>query len=274
VPLFENAVISLTTDFGLEDPYVGVMKGVILSVNPEGRIVDLSHGIPSHDVLAGALALLASCEYFPLGTVHVAVVDPGVGSQRRPILAVTEKYAFVGPDNGLFGPVFRRLKPVRFFELTEERYFHSPISRTFHGRDIFAPVAAHLSLGTPPEKFGPVIEDFVQLEWPSPRQIGKGRISGEVLRADKFGNLITNISAEDLAQNGISLSRIVIRIGKHWVTRMCLSYAEALPGEPFAIMGSSGLLEISVKQASAAELLRAHPRQTFEVGLTDGSGTS
>jgi S-adenosylmethionine hydrolase len=269
VPPFKNAVISLTTDFGLDDPYVGVMKGVILSVNPEARIVDLSHGIPSQDVLAGALTLLANCDYFPVNTIHVAVVDPGVGSQRRPILAVTEKYAFVGPDNGLFAPVLRRMNPVQIFHLTEESYFRSPVSRTFHGRDIFAPVAAHLSLGTPPERLGSVVEEIVPLEWPAPRQIGEQRLSGEVLRVDKFGNLITNISAEDLAQSGIPLSSIVIRIGNHSVTRMFLSYAEAPPEEPFGIIGSSGLLEISVKRASAARELGITSHQALELAASN-----
>jgi S-adenosylmethionine hydrolase len=266
---FKDAVISLTTDFGLEDPYVGVMKGVILSVNPEARIVDLSHGIPSHDVLAGAFALQAGCEYFPANTIHVAVVDPGVGSRRRPILAITERYAFLGPDNGVFALVFRRLKPVRILHLTEARYFLSPVSQTFHGRDIFAPVAAHLSLGTPPEMFGRPIDDLVLLEWPRPQQIDKRKVLGEVLRIDKFGNLITNISAEDLAQSGISLSSINIRIGNYSVTRMCLSYAESPPGEPFGIIGSSGLLEISVNQGSAARQLGAETHKRLELSARD-----
>jgi S-adenosyl-L-methionine hydrolase (adenosine-forming) len=269
VPAFKNAVISLTTDFGLEDPYVGVMKGVILSVNPEATIVDLSHGIPSHDILAGALTVLSSCEYFPANTIHVTVVDPGVGSERRPILAITEKYAFLGPDNGVFAPVLRRMKPVGILHLTEERYFRSPVSQTFHGRDVFASVAAHLSLGTPPERFGRTIEDLIPLKWPLPRPIDKQRISGEVLRVDKFGNLITNISAEDLAQSGISRSSIIIRIGNHAVTRMCLSYAEASPGEPFGIIGSSGLLEISVNQASAARQLGVENSQSLELAARD-----
>jgi S-adenosyl-L-methionine hydrolase (adenosine-forming) len=269
VPRFKDAVISLTTDFGVEDPYVGVMKGVILTVNPEATIVDLSHGIPSHDVLAGALAVLSSCEYFPANTIHVAVVDPGVGSERRPILAITEKYAFLGPDNGVFAPVLRRIKPIDTLHLTEERYFRSPVSQTFHGRDVFASVAAHLSLGTPPEMFGRTIEDLLPLEWPLPRTIDKQRISGQVLRVDKFGNLTTNISAEDLAQSRISRWSIIIRIGNHSITRMCLSYAEAPPGEPFGIIGSSGLLEISVNQASAARRLGVGKGQPLELAARD-----
>jgi S-adenosyl-L-methionine hydrolase (adenosine-forming) len=254
VPRFKDAIISLTTDFGVEDPYVGVMKGVILTVNPEATIVDLSHGIPSHDVLAGALAVLSSCEYFPANTIHVAVVDPGVGSERRPILAITEKYAFLGPDNGVFAPVLRRIKPIDTLHLTEERY---------------AAVAAHLSLGTPPEMFGRTIEDLLPLEWPLPRTIDKQRISGQVLRVDKFGNLTTNISAEDLAQSRISRWSIIIRIGNHSITRMCLSYAEAPPGEPFGIIGSSGLLEISVNQASAARRLGVGKGQPLELAARD-----
>lgn len=265
MPSFSNSTITLTTDFGLEDPYVGTMKGVILSVNPRATVVDLSHGIPSHDVMAGALALRTSYEYFPAQAIHVAVVDPGVGSRRRPILVLTSKCAFVGPDNGLFSFVLLRERPIGVIHLTEERYFRLPLSQTFHGRDIFAPVAAYLSLGTPPKRFGPLIKDFATLAWPAPRRLADGTIRAEVLRVDKFGNLITNISADDLALSEVSESGLVIRLGEHRITRVLRSYAEAAPGEPFAIFGSSGLLEISVNQSSAAHQLGVTARQPLEL---------
>jgi S-adenosylmethionine hydrolase len=259
-----NSIITLTTDFGRDDPFVGTMKGVILSVNSNARIVDITHGVPAHDILAGAMALQSSCSYFPEGTVHVAVVDPGVGSSRRPLLAVSNRYAFVGPDNGLLSPLIQSQKGVQVFHLTEEAFFLKPVSQTFHGRDIFAPVAAWLSRGKVPDSFGKPIEDWIRLDWPSPQRSGE-ILRGTVLRIDHFGNLITNISPQDLSSQGKLGHALEILIGKHTIRRVCASYAEATAGEPFAIMGSAGLLEISVRQASAAALLGIRPQQEFEV---------
>lgn len=240
------------------------MKGVILSVNSNARIVDITHGVPAHDILAGAMTLQSSCSYFPKGTIHVAVVDPGVGSSRRPLLAVSDHYAFVGPDNGLLSPLIESQKRVQVFHLTEEAFFLKPVSQTFHGRDIFAPVAAWLSRGKDPESFGKPIEDWIWLHWPGPQRVGKS-LRGTVLRIDHFGNLITNISLQDLSSRESKCDALEILIGKHVIHRVCTSYAEVKAGEPFAIMGSAGLLEISVRQASAAALLGVGPQQEFEV---------
>jgi hypothetical protein len=261
----ETSLITLSTDFGLTDPYVGIMKGVILSVNPEARIVDLTHGIPSHDILAGALALRSAYGYFPPGTVHVVVVDPGVGSRRRPILVATENYRFLGPDNGVLSFVLQ-LEKGQIFHLTETRYFCKTVSQTFHGRDIFAPVAAHLSLGTAAEAFGEPVQDPVVVEWPEPRRLGERKILGRILRIDRFGNLITNVTQQDLTNLG-TFSKLVIQIGGHQIARLCRSYAEAKPGEPFAIFGSAGLLEISVNQASAEQLLGVQSQTEFELEI-------
>lgn len=259
-----NSIITLTTDFGSDDPFAGIMKGVILTVNPDARIVDITHGVPPQNILAGAMALQSSCSYFPRGTIHLAVVDPGVGSSRRPLLAVSDHHAFVGPDNGLLSPLIQSQKGVRVFHLTEEAFFLKPVSQTFHGRDIFAPVAAWLSRGKAPESFGKTIEDWIWLHWPGPQRSSKG-LMGTVLRIDHFGNLITNISLQDLSGRGAPRDAIEILIGKHTIHRVCRSYAEAKGGEPFAIMGSAGLLEISVKQASAAALLGVGPLGEFEI---------
>ncbi|MCI0422413.1 MAG: SAM-dependent chlorinase/fluorinase [Acidobacteria bacterium] len=257
-----NSIITLTTDFGLDDPFAGIMKGVILSVNPEAKIVDITHGVPAQDILAGSLMLQSSCAYFPKGTIHVAVVDPGVGSGRRPLLALGGDYAFVGPDNGLLARVIESQQHVRVFHLTEQAYCLKPVSRTFHGRDIFAPVAAWLARGISPELFGPLVDDWIRLDWPSPRPIGPGRLQGTVLHIDRFGNLMTNISQEHLSE---ARAGFEIVLGNSKINRLCWSYAEAADGEPFAILGSAGLLEISVKRASAAEQLGVRRLQEFEV---------
>jgi len=260
-------VITLTTDFGLTDHFAGVMKGVILGINPDATIVDITHGIQSHDVLGAALALKASYSFFPRGAIHVVVVDPGVGSSRRPILVTTENYAFVAPDNGVLSPIHRLEKDPQVYHLTAVEYFLEPISNTFHGRDIFSPVAAWLSRGIEPTRLGQRTSSLVEMVLPTVRKVGKERMIGTVLRADKFGNLITNISLADLSLAGQPSLSFVIEIGGRKITRMCRSYAEAAGEEIFAIWGSSGLLEISANQASAAEILQARRNQEFEVEL-------
>jgi S-adenosyl-L-methionine hydrolase (adenosine-forming) len=259
-----TSIITLTTDFGQDDPFVGTMKGAILSVNPNVWIVDITHGVPAHDVLAGAMTLQSSYSYFPKGTIHLTVVDPGVGSSRRPLLVITDQYAFVGPDNGILARAIDSQQNVRVFHLTEQEYFLKPVSQTFHGRDIFAPVAAWLSRGKSPEVFGPTVDDWVRLDWPIPRRVGTS-LFGSVLRVDRFGNLITNISPEDLACPPNTTQAIEIGIGGRIIRRICRSYAEAADDEPFMIIGSAGLLEISVCQASAAALLGVGPRDELEV---------
>jgi len=243
-------IITLTTDFGLSDPFVGMMKGVMLGIAPDAQLVDLTHDIQSYDILEGALVLESSYRYFPSGTVHVIVVDPGVGSARRAMAATANGHIFVAPDNGVLSLILQSdgVESVRAFEITNRSLFPGPISRTFHGRDIFAPVAAHLARGTPLESVGPRIVDFVTEPFPAPRPQGHCLL-GTVLRIDKFGNIITNLRLADLGQ------RFSITVAGHPITKLYSSFSEASPGEFFAIEGSSGWIELALNQGSAANRL-------------------
>jgi S-adenosylmethionine hydrolase len=250
-------VITLLTDFGGSDPFVGVMKGVILGINPEAVIVDLCHGTAAHDPSEAAFLLATSYRYFPKGTIHVAVVDPGVGGPRRPILAACDGHLFVGPDNGLFGPIAERGGPSSVRAITVARYFLQPVSATFHGRDIFAPVAGHLSLGAEPDRFGHAIEDYVRLTLPRPSQRGARSIKGEILHIDCFGNLVTNIARDDLellASEG-PIAALVVQIAGRTLPIVAY-YAQVAPGAPGAVIGSADYLEIFVHQGNASALLR------------------
>lgn len=241
-------LITLTTDFGLRDHYVGVMKGVIAGIAPGARIVDICHEIPAYNVAEGAFTIAQSYRWFPTGTIHVAVVDPGVGSARRPIVAEAGGHVFVAPDNGLLSQVFERATPS-VFSVDIERYALKPASRTFHGRDIFAPVAAHLANGVAPTETGAAIADFIRLELASPTEVSPGAWRGRVLHIDRFGNLVTSIPIEFLDE---SATNFRLKVGGLEVTRSANSYAEA-PAEAFAIAGSSGFVEVSVNQGSAAK---------------------
>src|SRR5208337_881897 len=190
----ETRIVTLTTDFGLSDPFVGVMHGVVLNIHPETTIVDVCHAVPSYDVLDGAWTIAQAYRFFPPRTVHVVVIDPGVGSARRPIVVETEGYVFVAPDNGVLSLVEAREPKFSVRQVTAERYFLQPVSQTFHGRDVFAPVAGWLSKGVAPAEFGPQISDYVRLPLPAVERIGDNTLRGVVLKVDKFGNLITNIN--------------------------------------------------------------------------------
>ncbi len=241
-------IITLTTDFGTRDPFVGVMKGVILGLAPGVRLVDLTHEISAHDVLQGALALEAAVPFFPAGTIHLAVVDPGVGSARRPLAVAAAGQHFVGPDNGLFSFIFRAggWSAVR---LEAAAYRLPTVSQTFHGRDIFAPAAAHLALGIPLNRFGPPVRDPVTIPWPTAYRQGD-RLIGEVIHADRFGNLVTSVRALDLEALGPT-SSLVVEVEEKEVGRIVGCYADLLPGGAGAVIGSSGRLEISVREGSA-----------------------
>ena len=255
-----SGIVTLTTDFGLSDHYVGVMKGVILRFNPQARIIDLCHQVSAYDVLGAGFILAASYPYFPPGTLHLVVVDPGVGGPRRPIVVEAEPWLFVAPDNGVLEPVYRR-HPHRVWSLAAEAFALKPISNTFHGRDVFAPAAGLLSRGDPPERMAEPIEDFARLQIPSPREIEPGRREGEILHVDRFGNLVTNFQPEDLPD------RFLLTVGRARVQTLRQSYMEAKTGEIFAIAGSSGFVEISMKQASAAQ--EAGVGAGAAVGLVD-----
>jgi S-adenosyl-L-methionine hydrolase (adenosine-forming) len=247
-----KAVITLLTDFGTADYFVGAVKGAILSVNPRAVIVDITHEIPPQDIEAGAFTLLAAYKTFPAGTIHVAVVDPGVGSTRRPIILSANEQFFVGPDNGLFTYIYDREPSHRVFHVTNEQYFRPERSSTFHGRDIFAPVAAALSNGLNPRKFGPGINDAVRLPVSlEPEVLKNGDLRARIIHIDRFGNCTTNIT-RDLVKPNTSLY-----INRKTIRKFRDFYGEDSTNSPFAIWGSAGFLEISVNGGSAAEMLRA-----------------
>lgn len=254
----ESRILTFTTDFGLNDPFVGIMHGVVLNIQPDTRIVDICHSIASYDINDGAWSIAQAYRFFPKRTVHVVVVDPGVGGARRPIIVETEDYIFVAPDNGVLSLVEAREPKFVVRHVTAERYFLQPVSQTFHGRDVFAPVAGWLSKGVAPAEFGAEISDYVRSPLPAVERVGDDSLRGVVMKVDKFGNLITNIGELDAPQLfGANVSGISILIAGETVTRIYRSYGEGAEGEIFAIVGSSGYLEIAARQASAAEKLAA-----------------
>ena len=246
------SVITLTTDFGTSDWFVGTMKGVIASLAPGTSVVDLTHDLPPGDIRGGAFALAASFRFFPKGTVHVAVVDPGVGSRRRAIAVQTGNGVFVGPDNGVLSWALAKEKIRAIRALENEAYFLQPVSRTFHGRDVFAPVAAHLSRGVPIQKLGPALKGYMRLDWPEPRE-RRGGIEGEVVYIDRFGNAITNL--ESRLFRGADTASCEIYGRRHRVCPLRNYYQAVAPKTPVALVGSSGFLEIAVNGASAEKVL-------------------
>jgi S-adenosyl-L-methionine hydrolase (adenosine-forming) len=254
--LAHRPIITLTTDFGLHDHFVGTVKGVILNILPEVEIVDICHSVTPFDLLEGALTIAAAYSYFPAGTVHLVVVDPGVGTSRRAIVATTARYEFVAPDNGVLSMVYRREERLVVHSVSAEHYFLQPVSATFQARDIFAPVAAYLAKGVAPAKFGDEIADFVRLDLPRPQRLGESTLRGQVLKVDHFGNLVTNIAPQDapiLTQPQASALKILV--GGRAIAGVKRAYSEGDLEEVFAILGSMGYLEIAAKQASAAKIL-------------------
>lgn len=249
-------VVSLLTDFGTSDYFVGAMKGALLSVNPQAQIIDITHEIPPHDIYAGAFTLMCAYVSFPVKTVHVAVVDPGVGSERRPLLIATRDYFFVGPDNGLFSYVYELEDEVRVFQLTNEKFFRAGVSATFHGRDLFAPVAGAVSRGVEPSELGREIVDYVRLEPLAARAVDKGGMKAAVIHVDRFGNCITNITRESLTQEMLQKgARLLVKGREITSFRKFFADEEAGGDGLFAVWGSAGFLEIAAFQASAARLL-------------------
>ena len=248
-----DPIITLTTDFGASDHLVGSMKGVILNINPAARIVDLNHGVVPFDVLDGALSLANAYKYFPSRTIHVVIVDPGVGTERRPILVSGEKQFFVAPDNGVLSMIFER-EACTVRHITSEHYFLNPISPTFHGRDIFAPTAGWLSKTLQTEAFGEVITDFVRFTMPKAKSSGQA-VKGVILRVDAFGNLMTNLMAEDIPIGALEGGAIKLAVNGKQVLKFGRTFASGNPGEPIAVLGSAGYVEIAVNRGSAARTL-------------------
>jgi len=247
-------LITLITDFGIEDTYAGVLKGVILSISPGCRIVDITHHIPPQDVRAACFALSTAYAYFPKGTIHLVIVDPGVGGKRRPLLIETEDYFFIGPDNGVFTAILVKLGLKSVIEITNREYFLEEVSSTFHGRDIFAPVAAHCANGCPSSRFGPPVSDYVLLDWPQPSVVKPGEAQGTILHIDRFGNLVTSFSRDYIKQmTGNRTFRI--ECAGRIITQMVPSYSCAQPGELCGVFDSSNYLEISVTNGSARDIL-------------------
>lgn len=264
-------VITLLTDFGTHDAYVAIMKGVILKINPRVTIVDITHWIDSQDVRQAAYAIAGSYRYFPSETVHVVVVDPGVGSRRAVVALRLEGQTFLAPDNGVLSPFLEKEPIEKIVRVENTDYFLKPVSRTFHGRDIFAPVGAHLSLGLPLERLGAPVESdaLVRLDLVQPRLEKDGRLSGTVIDVDRFGNLITNIDwpfvnhhfpAAD--HNGLRLA-----IGQHNLNCLFPTYDSVKPGTPLVLIGSRGFFEISVNQGNAARFFAARTGTSITIWI-------
>jgi S-adenosylmethionine hydrolase len=247
-----NGLITLTTDFGTADHFVAAMKGVILSLAPRARFVDITHEIAPYDVNEAGFVIAQASRWFPKGTVHIVVVDPGVGSERRPILVETGGHCFVGPDNGVFSMIYAAPKhKVRV--ISNRSLMRSEVSRTFHGRDVFAPAAAHLVRKIPAVRFGKTITDYVRSPLVQPQAVGPDRWAGTILKVDRFGNLITNFQMDHFP--GIKTRPFELRIGRQKIRRLALTYSDTAIGEVFVIVGSSGYLEIAANQENAARKL-------------------
>lgn len=282
------SIVTLTTDFGTADEYVGVMKGVILSIAPHARLVDLSHQVPPQDVRRAAFLLYAAVPFFPPDTVHLAVVDPGVGTQRRAVAVSTPLGTFVGPDNGLFWYVLSQTPTWRAVELADPAYRLPLVSHTFHGRDVFAPAAAHLARGVHLERLGPSVGELTALALPR-LVVGSSQVEGEVLHADRFGNLISSVGLLRWERDSLVLtpafgalsSRALrfpaaaarVALGSRVLEGIRRTYAEVRQGEALALVGSEGFLEVAVCQDSAQEVLAAGPGVTVRLEISSGEWT-
>lgn len=247
-----SQIITLTTDFGLQDYYVSAMKAVMLGLAPDVRLVDVSHDIPPQDIMAGAWVIRNSAFLFPPGTVHLVVVDPGVGTGRHPIALRIKDQFFVGPDNGIFSLFYDEFE-VKAYTLDNKEYWREQFSNTFHGRDIFAPVAAHLSKGIPIENLGSPLEDLVTYHWAVPIA-DKDGIQGWVVHIDRFGNLVTNISRSQLEET-VESGDMKIYVGNTMLNKMVTTFGDVEEGEPAAYIGSSGMLEIGINKGNASRML-------------------
>jgi S-adenosylmethionine hydrolase len=259
----------LTTDYGASDHFTAVMKGVILSINPEVNIVDITHSVLAHDILDGAMAIGQAFRYFPPKTVHVVVVDPGVGTERRPLLVAGDQHYFVGPDNGVLSSIYEQSESLHVWNVISEHYFRQPVSKTFHGRDIFAPVAAWLTKSWQTSSFGEPITDFVRFAIPKAKVNGN-QVQGAVLRVDHFGNLITNVTVEDVPDLLAAGGNVKINVGNGQVSKVVRTFAEGAAGEVVGLIGSSGYLEISVNKGNASRTLGVGRGAEVTVELASG----
>jgi len=254
----QRPIITLTTDFGLNDHFVGTIKGVIVDIIPDVQIVDICHSVQAFDVLDGALTIAQAYSYFPTGTVHLVVIDPGVGTERRGLVVSSDRHHFVAPDNGVLSLVYASEERLHVRHVTAEHYYRQPVSNTFHARDIFAPVAAYLAKGVDPDKFGHEISDFIRFNAPKPKPAEGNTLRGVVLKVDRFGNLITNITPQDApALFAEHPTPFKIVVGKREITEIQTNYAQGAPGEVFGILGSMGYLEIAANRGSAVQIVGA-----------------
>ena len=249
-----NPIITLTTDYGTNDHLAGTLKGVILKIVPDATVVDITHQVNAYDLLDGALAIGSAYSYFPARTIHVVVVDPGVGTARRPLLVSAGGQYFVAPDNGVLSVIYERERDVVARHANVEHYYLQPLSKTFHGRDVFAPVAAWLAKGAQIGSMGDEITDYKKFAMPRPKA-ANGHVKGVVMRVDAFGNLLTNFRVEDLPAAAMAGGEIKLQVGQHAVTRMVDTFAVGNKGEAVAFVGSSGYVEIGVNKGNAAQAL-------------------
>jgi len=253
-----RSIITLTTDFGSTDPFVGIMKGVILGINPEVDLVDICHDIRPFDVLEAAYLIGQAYRYFPPRTIHLVLVDPGVGSARRPLLVSADRYLFLAPDNGVLSVVYSKEESLYVRHITAGHYFLEPVSNTFHGRDVFAPVAGWLSRHVESTKFGELVTDYARFALPQPQRVNDKIVKAVVVRVDHFGTLMTNLTPADLPElfreNPAPFKMLV---GKGEITQLKNAYADGAQGELFAILGSSGYIEIAQNRGSASQALGA-----------------
>jgi S-adenosylmethionine hydrolase len=268
--LARHPLITLITDFDTTDHFVGTMKGVILNINPDVQIVDICHKVASYDIFDAAFTLAQSYRFFPPDTIHLVVVDPGVGTVRRPLLVRTMAYKFVAPDNGVLSLIYEREERAEVRHITADHYFLNPVSNTFQGRDVFAPVVGWLSKGVEVDKFGDPITEYTKFASPKPKRVGDSLIKGVALRIDKFGNIITNLTPEDVPQLfAENPPPFKIMINEQEITRLNLAYSMGKPSEVFAIVGSSGYIEICTNRGSAAKILNVN--RGVEVGVVLGN---
>jgi S-adenosyl-L-methionine hydrolase (adenosine-forming) len=262
-------IVTLLTDFGLSDHFVAVMKGVMLSLNPNLMFVDITHLIPPQDIHSGAFTLGQAYSYFPSGTIHLAIVDPGVGASRKALAASAGGHIFVAPDNGILSYVQKAEETFAAFEITADHYYRKPVSSTFHGRDVFAPIAGYISRDIPLKQLGPALPDPVQLKIPLPAKVRDNLIQATILAVDRFGNLITNLKSSDQQFFDPAFPRpFKLLAGKQEITSIHRTYSEGRPGEFFVVPGSTGYLEIATKDGSAASLLNL--KSGLPIGLILG----